>query len=82
MHMLTHTHTCTNEGEDVDLSNVMDPHTITGLLKLHFREQRVSLIPRGQPLAEIVQGVKARNVSMTAPHFCVHCQPRISFIDV
>lgn len=73
MHMLTHTHTCIHEGEDVDLSNVMDPHTITGLLKLHFREQRVSLIPRGQPLAEIVQGVKARNVSMTAPHFCVHC---------
>ena len=50
-------------GQDVDLSEILDPHTVTGLLKVHFREQRVSLIPRGQPLADISLAVKARDVS-------------------
>ena len=63
-HSLTppHTHHMPHKELDVDLSKVLDPHTVTGLLKVHFREQRVSLIPRGQPLAEIVQAVKSRNV--------------------
>ena len=49
-------------GTEVDLCTILDPHTVTGLMKVHFREQRVSLIPRGQPLADIVQAVKARDV--------------------
>lgn len=49
-------------GQDVDLSEILDPHTVTGLLKVHFREQRVSLIPRGQPLADISLAVKARDL--------------------
>lgn len=49
-------------GVDVDLEEVLDPHTVCGLLKLHFREMRVSMIPRGEPLVELIQHVKQRNV--------------------
>ena len=49
-------------GLDVDLTEIVDPHTVTGLLKLHFREQRVSMIPRGQPLTTITQAVKDKDV--------------------
>lgn len=53
-------------GYEVDLSEVVDPHTVAGLLKLHFREQRVSMIPRGQTLTSITQAVKDKNVRMPA----------------
>ena len=49
-------------GLDVDLTEIVDPHTVAGLLKLHFREQRVSMIPRGQPLTTITQAVKDKDV--------------------
>ena len=56
-------------GVDVDLGEVLDPHTVCGLLKLHFRELRVSMIPRGPPLIELIRNVKERNVSH------VQCRP-------
>ena len=52
----------TTTGFDVDLSKVVDPHTVAGLLKLHFREQRFSMIPRGQPLSNITQAVRDKDV--------------------
>ena len=61
----------------MDLGDVLDPHTVCGLLKLHFRELRVSMIPRGPPLAELIHNVKERNVShvllrcdVIVTHFC------------
>jgi hypothetical protein len=48
-------------GEPVDLMQVLDPHTIAGLLKYHFREWRVSIIPRGKPLQEVTAAVKDRD---------------------
>lgn len=51
-------------GSEVNLAEVVDPHTVAGLLKLHFREQRVSMIPRGQPLASITQAVKDKDVRL------------------
>ena len=53
---------CNVTGADVDLTEIVDPHTVAGLLKLHFREQRVSMIPRGQPLSSITQAVKEKDV--------------------
>ncbi len=41
---------------------VLDPHTVAGLLKLHFREQKTSLIPRGLPLSYLMMHVKNRDV--------------------
>jgi hypothetical protein len=52
-------------GFEVDLSEIVDPHTVAGLLKLHFREQRVSMIPRGPILTSITQAVKDKNVRMS-----------------
>lgn len=46
----------------MDLSEVVDPHTVAGLLKLHFREQRFSMIPRGQPLSNITRAVRDKDV--------------------
>ena len=53
-------------GYYVDLMEVLDPHTVAGLLKLHFREQKSSLIPRGQPLIEFMANVKSQDVSVLA----------------
>ena len=47
----------------MDLSNVLDPHTVAGLLKLHFREQKTSILPRGPPLTVIMEHVRNRDVS-------------------
>jgi hypothetical protein len=33
-------------GEEIDLSPVLDPHVVTGLLKLYFREKPSPLLPR------------------------------------
>ena len=50
-------------GDEVDLiGDVFDPHTVAGLLKLHFREMRVSLIARGQTMAEAVRAVQKKQV--------------------
>ena len=40
----------------------MDPHTVAGLMKAYFREQKSSIIPRGEPLAAIVKAVEEKNV--------------------
>ena len=60
-------------GEEVDLvGDVFDPHTVAGLLKLHFREMRVSLIARGQTMAEAVQAVQKKQVMTVMFHnYCV-----------
>ena len=50
-------------GEPVNLNSVLDPHTVAGLLKYHFREWRVSIVPRGKPLEEITSAVRAKDVS-------------------
>ena len=47
----------------MNLEEVLDPHTVCGLLKLHLRELRVSLIPRGPILTELIHYVKQRDVS-------------------
>jgi hypothetical protein len=44
---------------------VLDPHTVAGLLKLHFREMKASLIPRGLSLSLLMAHVKNRDVSST-----------------
>ena len=49
-------------GVEVDLNDVLDPHTVTGLLKLHFRELKVSLIPRGGPVTDIMNYIKNNDV--------------------
>lgn len=49
-------------GYEVDLMEVLDPHTVAGLLKLHFREQKSSLIPRGLPLTQLMIHVKNLDV--------------------
>jgi len=36
-----------DQGQDVDLSEIYDPHAISGLLKLYFRELPMSLVPGG-----------------------------------
>ena len=50
-------------GEEVDLSECRDPHTIAGLLKLHFREQRQCIIPGDAVVQRILQAVEKRDVS-------------------
>ena len=52
-----------NAGYEVDLMEVLDPHTVAGLLKLHFREQKASLIPRGLPLTQLMTHIKNQDVS-------------------
>ena len=47
----------------MDLSDVLEPHNIAGLLKLHYREMRINLIPRGEMSREITRAAKARDVS-------------------
>ncbi len=42
--------------------DVLDPHTVAGLLKLHFRETKTSIIPRGAPLTDIMNHVRNRDV--------------------
>lgn len=49
-------------GYEVDLMEVLDPHTVAGLLKLHFREMKASLIPRGLPLTYLMMHVKNQDV--------------------
>ncbi len=50
-------------GNEVNLHEVLDPHTVAGLLKLHFRELKTSLIPRGPTLTTIMEYVRNRDVS-------------------
>lgn len=52
-----------SSGEEVDLSGIMDPNTVAGLLKLHFRELRFSIIPRGEPTKSLLEAMKVNNVS-------------------
>ena len=47
----------------MDLSDVLEPHNIAGLLKLHYREMKINLIPRGEMSREITRAAKARDVS-------------------
>ena len=47
----------------MDLSDVLEPHNIAGLLKLHYREMRINLVPRGEMSREITRAAKARDVS-------------------
>ena len=63
---LTNDYVIVTTGFEVNLSEVVDPHTVAGLLKLHFREQRVSMIPRGQTLTSITQAVRDKNVRILA----------------
>ena len=49
-------------GESVNLQGVLDPHTVAGLMKIHFREWKVSIIPRGKPLSDITDAVKEKDV--------------------
>ena len=51
-----------SSGDAVDLNTILDPHTVAGLMKAHFREQKSSIIPRGEPLAAIVKAVEQKNV--------------------
>lgn len=55
-------------GIEVNLMEVLDPHTVAGLLKLHFREQKLSLIPRGPILTDVMTHVKSRDVSYIILH--------------
>ena len=64
LHQWVHCTLCTFLGIDVNLEEVLDPHTVCGLLKLHLRELRVSLIPRGPILTELIHHVKQRDVSV------------------
>ena len=50
-------------GLPVDLSTVLDPHTVAGLLKMHLRELRFSLIPQGEPTKKLVLGARNNDVS-------------------
>eukprot|EP00731_Ephydatia_muelleri_P012612 Em0006g1506a len=50
-------------GDAVDLNTILDPHTVAGLMKAHFREQKSSIIPRGEPLAAIVKAVEQKNAT-------------------
>ena len=50
-------------GKEMDLSEVLEPHNIAGLLKLHYREMKICLIPRGEMSREITRAAKARDVS-------------------
>jgi len=50
-------------GHEVNLNDVLDPHTVAGLLKLHFREQKASILPRGPPLTILMEHVRNRDVS-------------------
>ena len=45
------------------MTEVLEPHNIAGLLKLHYRESRIALIPRGEISREITRAAKARDVS-------------------
>lgn len=49
-------------GEDVDLTECLDPHTIAGLLKFHFREQRRSIIPGEALVQQIAFAVQNKDV--------------------
>ena len=54
---------CCILGKEMDLNEVLEPHNIAGLLKLHYRESRIALIPRGEISREITRAAKARDVS-------------------
>jgi len=54
---------CCILGKEMDLTEVLEPHNIAGLLKLHYRESRIALIPRGEISREITRAAKARDVS-------------------
>ena len=47
-------------GEQVHLSEIRDPNIITGLLKVHFKENPTSLISSGQTLNQVVTAVKTK----------------------
>ena len=46
----------------MDLNECSDPHTIAGLLKLHFREQRVCIIPGDAIVHKIALAVGDKDV--------------------
>ena len=48
----------------MDLSEILEPHNVAGLLKLHYRELKLCLIPRGEMSREITRAAKARDVSL------------------
>ena len=48
----------------MDLSEILEPHNVAGLLKLHYREMKLCLIPRGEMSREITRAAKARDVSL------------------
>ncbi len=47
----------------MNLCECRDPHTIAGLLKLHFREQRQCIVPGDALVHKIAMVVEARDVS-------------------
>ena len=51
------------QGVEVDLSRVNDPNTVAGLLKLHYRELRFSIVPRGEPVKSLIAAAKTNDVS-------------------
>lgn len=52
----------------MDLSEILEPHNVAGLLKLHYREMKLCLIPRGEMSREITRAAKARDVSLVKDH--------------
>jgi len=50
-------------GKEMDLTDILEPHNVAGLLKLHYRESSITLIPRGEISREITRAAKARDVS-------------------
>eukprot|EP00117_Sycon_ciliatum_P008134 scpid100638/ scgid2634/ Rho GTPase-activating protein 22; Rho-type GTPase-activating protein 22; p68RacGAP len=50
-------------GDEVDLSGIMDPNTVAGLLKFHFRELRFSIMPRGDPTKKLLAAMKENNTA-------------------
>ena len=72
----------------MDLSEILEPHNVAGLLKLHYREMKLCLIPRGEMSREITRAAKARDVSLKDHvilmhlYICCHrwMQLKISFL--
>jgi len=61
-------------GKEMDLSDVLEPHNIAGLLKLHYREMKICLIPRGEMSREITRAAKARDVSLRRKPLNILCK--------
>lgn len=49
----------------MDLDEILDPHTVAGLLKLHFRDQLYQpLLPKGRLQQNAAMLVKQKDVSI------------------